>query len=225
MGKHKNKSIKKNLYLKFSLTVLIFVIVVTFFLLKVIDYKNNIPEVLADLPQISFESSDRILIIAPHPDDEILANSSVIMKGKKAGSSIKIMFVTYGEHNTSTLIKKYIFPLPFMSNHLADVRHEEAINAARILGLDEKDLIFLGFPDFGTLKIWVNHFDNKPYVEGLNFHDRVFQKGAYKENVPFTANDELKLFEEIILSYKPTKIFFPSTFDLNPDHRATGLFT
>ncbi|MGC8722221.1 MAG: PIG-L deacetylase family protein [Caldisericaceae bacterium] len=180
---------------------------------------------LVNYPVIDFCKSDRVLVIAPHPDDEALANSSVILRAKAVGANVKVVFVTFGEHNTETLIKFLFFPSPLASNLLAQRRHKECINAAKTLGLSDSDLVFLGFPDFGNLKIWDNHFSNRPYMSGINLHDKTFYSGVYKKGVPFTALEELKLFEEVISSYHPTKLFYPSTLDLNPDHRATGLFT
>lgn len=186
--------------------------------------KETTKDEFPNFPEITFNNRDRVLIIAPHPDDEVLANSSVIIKSKKAGAKIKIMFVTFGEHNTSSLAKFTLFPSPVTSDLLAERRHKEAINAAKILGLNEDDLVFLGFPDFGTLKIWDDHFSNKPYFAGMSLHEKSFYPGTYKKGTLYTAPEELELFEDIISSYKPTKIFYPSTLDLNPDHRASGLF-
>jgi len=209
--------------------IMVIVIVLMAFLLlhflglsrKKVDFKNT----LGNYPPLEFSKNDRVLVIAPHPDDEVLANSSVILKAKAQGASVRVLLVTLGEHNTGTMLKFLLIPIPTTADILAERRHKECFNAAKVLGLNEKDLIFLGFPDFGTLKIWDDHFTNKPYVAVIDMHDRVFFKGAFREGVAFTAQNELSLFEDVISSYKPTKIFYPSTLDLNPDHRATGLFT
>ena len=227
--KLKMKSFVVTQFREHNIIILIVVaFIVIFLMLSHIGTSNNknyLTDNLPKFPEATFNKQDRILIIAPHPDDETLVNSSVIIKGKEAGANVKIMFVTFGEHNTSTLAKFLLFPSPFTSDLLAERRHKESINAAKVLGLSESDLIFLGFPDFGTLKIWDDHFSNKPYMSGMNLHDKTLYSGVYKKGVSFTAPEELKLFEETISSYKPTKIFYPSTLDLNPDHRATGLFT
>ena len=227
--KLKMKSFVVTQFREHNIIILIVVaFIVIFLMLSHIGTSNNknyLTDNLPKFPEATFNKQDRILIIAPHPDDETLVNSSVIIKGKEAGANVKIMFVTFGEHNTSTLAKFLLFPSPFTSDLLAERRHKESINAAKVLGLSESDLIFLGFPDFGTLKIWDDHFSNKPYISGMNLHDKTLYSGVYKKGVSFTAPEELKLFEETISSYKPTKIFYPSTLDLNPDHRATGLFT
>jgi LmbE family N-acetylglucosaminyl deacetylase len=212
-------------YIIILIIVVFIVIFLMLFHIGTLNNKNYLTDNLLKFPEATFNKQDRILIIAPHPDDEALANSSVIIKGKEAGATVKVVFVTFGEHNTSTLAKFLLFPSSVTADLLAERRHKEAINAAKVLSLREKDLIFLGFPDFGTLKIWDDHFSDKPYMSGMNLHDKTFYSGVYKKGVPFTAPEELKLFEEIISSYRPTKLFYPSTLDLNPDHRATGLFT
>ncbi len=214
----------KSYAIPIAIVIIILLSLVLFHLARMIS-NRNLESGITGYPAISFSKHDRILIIAPHPDDEVLANSSVIIKGREVGATIKVMFVTFGEHNTSTLAKFLFFPSPLTADLLAARRHREAINAAKVLKLSENDLIFLGFPDFGTLKIWDNNFSERTYIAGIDIHDKTFYSGVYKKGVPFTALEELKLFEEVISSYKPTKMFYPSTFDLNPDHRASGLFT
>jgi len=212
-------------YIIILIIVVFIVIFLMLFHIGTLNNKNYLADNLPKFPEAIFNKQDRILIIAPHPDDEALATSSVIIKGKEAGATVKVVFVTFGEHNTSTLTKFLLFPSSVTADLLAKRRYREAISAAKLLGLSENDLIFLGFPDFGTLKIWDDHFSNKPYMSGMNLRNKVFYSGVYKEGVPFTAPEELKLFEEAISSYHPTKLFYPSTLDLNSDHRASGLFT
>ena len=185
-------------------------------------YKN-----VSSFPEIQFSKNDRVLIISPHPDDAALAASGVIEKCIEKGAKVKIIYATYGSHNTSTMIKKQLIhaPTPAGAIALGKTRYYEAVNAMESLGLKRNDLIFLGFPDFGTLKIWTDHFNNRPYFSGITMHSDTFYKTAYETGIPFTATNELALLENIISSFKPTKIFFPPTSDLNSDHRATGLFT
>lgn len=54
---------------------------------------NNIP---------AFFNSDKVLILAPHPDDEAIATAGVIQKALKAGSDIKVVFFTNGDFNSTS---------------------------------------------------------------------------------------------------------------------------
>ncbi len=177
--------------------------------------------------RLSFSPRDRILIMSPHPDDAALVAGGVIQRAKESGSQIKVVYITCGEHNTDVFLKEDKFPLPnpVSAILLGNKRHEEAERAMKDLGLKRDQIIFLGFPDFGTLKIWVDCFSPPPYVSGLTLHDSSFYTFVYKKGISFSAQNELNLLKEIISQFKPTKIFYPVLSDLNPDHRATGLFT
>lgn len=80
------------------------------------------------------------IVIAPHPDDESLGCGGTIALLKKAGSSVKIIFVSDGSlsHPNS---KKYPAPL------LVQLREKEALSAAKILGLNSDDCYFMRLKD------------------------------------------------------------------------------
>ncbi len=177
--------------------------------------------------RIKIRPSDRILILSPHPDDAALSSSGLIQESLNAGAKVKVVYITYGSHSSDTIIKSptLLLPLPVAAVvKQGRVRHDEAVNAMKTLGLNDSNLIFLGFPDSGTLKMWDDYFNNKSLFSGVLANDKIFYKTAYKRGIKFNAVNEFSLLKEIILKYKPTKIIYPSIEDLNPDHRATGLF-
>ncbi len=175
---------------------------------------------------INITKNDRILIVSPHPDDAALSSSGIIKKALNKGAKVKIVYITCGSHNTDTMVKDTLVhaPTPISGILLGETRHKEAVNAMESLGLKQSDLIFLGFPDFGTLKMWVDYFNKAPYFSGITMHNRTFYQFVYRKKVLFTAENELKLLEDVISEFKPTKIIYTPTIDLNSDHRATGLF-
>lgn len=83
------------------------------------------------------ELSSSALVIAPHPDDETLGCGGTIIKKKRAGARIRIVFTTDGRH------AQYLIP----EQELKAMREREAIEAIRSLGLVENDIIFLEFED------------------------------------------------------------------------------
>ncbi len=187
---------------------------------------NGILKPIAEASTINVKKTDKILVFAPHPDDAALSSSGIIRCALKCGAKVEVVYVTLGSHNTTTMVKDSAIHTvtPVSGILLAKERHKEALCAMNTLGIPSKDLIFLGFPDFGTLKIWTDHFGNKPYFSGMLMNDKTFLPFVYKKNVLFTAKNELFLIEKIIESYKPTIVIYPTETDLNPDHRATGLF-
>ncbi len=180
-----------------------------------------------EMKELTLLHDDKILILAPHPDDAALTCSGLIKGALRKNVKVKVVYITYGSHSSDTLIKNpsLLMPVPLASIiKQGRVRHDEAVSAMISLGLKEEDLIFLGFPDSGTLKMWANYFNDKALTSAVLATNKVIYKTAYKPGTKFNARNEFNQLKEIISSFKPTKIIYSDTFDLNPDHRATGLF-
>ncbi len=179
------------------------------------------------MKELTILPDDKILILAPHPDDAALTCSGLIKEALRKGAKVKVVYITYGSHSSDTIIKNpgLLMPMPLASIiKQGRVRHDEAVSAMTSLGLKEEDLIFLGFPDSRTLKLWTGYFNEKAFTSAVLATNKVIYKTAYKPGTRFNAKNEFNQLKEIISSFKPTKIIYSDTFDLNPDHRATGLF-
>ena len=107
--------------------------------------------------------------LAPHPDDEVLGAAGVIQQAVAMKLPIKIVFLTYGDSNqwSFLLYRKHPVVFPGAVENMGFVRHDEAINASGILGVAPQNLIFLGYPDFGTLNIWYYHWNQRPAYRSL----------------------------------------------------------
>ena len=82
------------------------------------------------------------LVVAPHPDDETLGCGAAIVRARAAGQRVRVVIVTDGRASARSAI---IAP-----DALAAMRRSEAKRAARVLGVEPEDLIFLDFPDGET---------------------------------------------------------------------------
>jgi LmbE family N-acetylglucosaminyl deacetylase len=78
------------------------------------------------------------IVFSPHPDDETLGCGGTIIKKKKAGANVKIIFITDGSLSHPHLIS---------AKKMKSIRAKEAVAASRILGVEEKDVFFLEFED------------------------------------------------------------------------------
>jgi LmbE family N-acetylglucosaminyl deacetylase len=189
---------------------------------------------LAALPQPSLrgkvepiEKTDRILILAPHPDDEAIGCAGVIQAAVSKGADVRVVYLTNGDHNQVAFIvyEKRLTLRRSEFIHMGEVRRQEAIKAMKLLGLDEKKLIFLGYPDFGTFTIFRDFWQNsKPFESILTRISRV----PYKENLsfgaPYIGESILADLKTVLKGYKPTKIFVSHPADANVDHKAFYLF-
>ena len=175
----------------------------------------------------AFKKSDRILILAPHPDDEAVACAGLIQQAKKAGSEVGVVYLTNGDNNELSFIV-YEKRLTFRKSefiHMGQVRSQEAVKAMKLLGLDKGKLIFLGYPDFGTFSIFSRYWQvKKPFKSMFTRVSSVPYKNDLSFGTPYVGESILKDLEKIILGYKPTKIFVSHPADINVDHRALYLF-
>ena len=89
------------------------------------------PKVLAAPPQ------GRVLVLAPHPDDESLGCGGAIALHHRQGDRVKVVYATDGAAGD---------PLGYYRDYdYKEVRRAEARRAASILGIDE--LVFWDYPD------------------------------------------------------------------------------
>ena len=173
------------------------------------------------------KKDDRILILAPHPDDETIACAGIIQDAVSKGTQVRVAYLTNGDHNQISFII-YEKRLPLLKGefiHMGEVRMNEAKKAMKLLGLDESNLIFLGYPDFGTFAILRGYWGNvRPYQSLLTHISKVPYKTNLSFNAPYIGDSILKDLENVLISYKPNKIFVSHPADVNVDHKSLYLF-
>lgn len=174
-----------------------------------------------------FNSNDRVLILAPHPDDEGIACAGVIQEAVQRGAAVKVAYLTSGDHNQLSLVV-YKKRLPLLKTEyisLGQTRMDEAIKAMKMLGVPKENLIFLGYPDFGTFAIFSQYWQTKrPYESILTRISAVPYKNALSPEAPYVGESILSDLKNIILNYRPTKIFVSHPADVNGDHKTFYLF-
>lgn len=181
-----------------------------------------------NIGNIALSPTDRILVLAPHPDDEVLGAGGVIQQAVAQKLPIKVVFLTYGDSNQWSffLYRRHPVVFPIAVENMGIVRHDEAINASHILGVGPQNLIFLGYPDFGTLNIWYYHWNKRPaYRSIMTRVTAVPYKGAYRFGAPYKGEEILGDLRSILREFKPTKIFVSHPADHNGDHLALYLYT
>jgi LmbE family N-acetylglucosaminyl deacetylase len=92
---------------------------------------------------------NKILIIAAHPDDEILGCGGTIAKSIRKGAVVKILFL--GEGSTC----RYADPYSAEAKKAIKIRNSWAINALRVLGVSE----------YKFCNIPCGRFDQTPIIE------------------------------------------------------------
>lgn len=95
-----------------------------------------VSEIMSELDENDLERS--AVVFSPHPDDETLGCGGTIIKKKKAGADVNIVFMTDGRRSHRQLISE---------NELKAIRASEALAASRMLGVEENNVVLLEFKD------------------------------------------------------------------------------
>ena len=178
--------------------------------------------------QLALRPDDRILVLAPHPDDEVLGCAGVIQRALAMGLPVRVVFLTYGDNNqwSFAVYRRHPVIAPDAVRRMGMIRHDEALSAARALGLKPDQLVCLGYPDFGTLNIWTAHWGHEPAFESLLTRVRqVPYPNAYRSGAPYKGEEILGDLTALLRAFRPTKVFLSHPADHNDDHRALYLFT
>lgn len=181
------------------------------------------------LANISVAKDDRILILAPHPDDGVIGCGGIIQEAASMGAQLRILYLTEGEHNPISLAayKKRIFFKDKQQEFikLGKVRKRESIEAMDVLGIDETQLVFLDYPDSGIRSIFVEHWGRgNEYQDSLTGLYQAEEGEGIIPNSPYIGEAILDEIENVIREFKPTKIFCSHSLDQHSDHIGLYLF-
>jgi LmbE family N-acetylglucosaminyl deacetylase len=158
------------------------------------------------LTTLVLNPEDRILVFAPHPDDEVLGTGGIIQEAVGMKLPLRIVFLTYGDSNEWSFLvyRKHPVLLPKAVRGMGMVRYEEALGAARTLGVSPEQLTFLGYPDFRTLDIWCSHWGDRPPVESMFTRvTAVPYPNAFRPGAPYKGEEIADDLKAIIREFKP----------------------
>lgn len=143
-----------------------------------------------------FDSNSRLLLIAPHPDDESLGCGVVLQRAVRAGAAIQVVYATDGEDNPwpHRLTERKWRLDAEDRKYWGQLRRAEALAALRVLGVRLSDVRFLGLPDQGLTNMLMR--GGRTTVERL---------------------------ATLIRDWSPTHLLVPSVADTHPDHSALAV--
>ena len=182
--------------------------------------------VLAGMSDLSLESfGPRILIISPHPDDEVLAAGGLIQHALAAGVNVQVVFMTSGDGYRRGVLAE---PGPLRATpqcyvSYGEMRQNEALGVLRSLGLGTEQITFLGYPDGGMAAIWWRYWSpDLPFASRTTQSATSPYSGGYGVGNNYTAESILRNLIDICEEFQPTAILCPHPQDTHPDHWATN---
>jgi LmbE family N-acetylglucosaminyl deacetylase len=105
-------------------------------------------------PEMPLNRKDRLLVLAPHPDDESLATGGLIQRAARLGLPTKVVFLTNGQNNpwAQRIFERRWRIGPADQQRWGELRQAEVRSALNRLGLDSAPT-FLNLPDQGLTKL------------------------------------------------------------------------
>lgn len=219
---------KKNSKRRILLTIATMVILFAFFFMisdeMVANYmvSPTMEQINAPVPE------SRVLIIAPHPDDETLGAGMLIKKTIENGGQVKVVLMTNGDayriaaHLDYTKLK--LTPKEYIG--FGYLRQQESLKALKLLGVPGNNVIFLGYPDGGLASLWSSNWNSAtPYTSSYTSTDHSPYTNSYQRDRLYSGQNIVNDLSNIIADYQPTDIVMPHPNDRHPDHWATNAFT
>lgn len=174
------------------------------------------------------EETHRLLVIAPHPDDDILSAGGTMALAIEDGASVLVVFLTDGDANQGG--KRLITMSPFHSARgyraLGSRRQKEAVLALGRLGVGPESAFFLNYPDRGLIHLVVeNALCDAPYSSRFTKRDAKYSPIAFNPGLSYCGENLLADLEEIVCRFRPTTVYVPHPVDTHPDHAAGYYFS
>src|ERR1700752_3256653 len=100
-------------------------------------------------------SIQRANILAPHPDDDVIAAGGLIQRVLAAHGDVHVVFITDGEDNPwpQRFIERKFFIEAGDRARWGAMRRREALCSLARLGIGESSATFLAFPDQGIARL------------------------------------------------------------------------
>lgn len=162
-----------------------------------------------------------LVVVAPHPDDEVLLASGLILGAKQAGQDVAVVVVTNGD-------------LDCRVDGLT--RQKESVEALATLGVEEDDIYFLGYPDGHLARMGrvplrpvPRNIDGKcipdDHTYGTRGHGRHdFHLSRFGVHALYTSEQAVSDLTLLLEQLRPTRVAVTHPNDTHPDHATTYTF-
>jgi LmbE family N-acetylglucosaminyl deacetylase len=170
------------------------------------------------LRETVLEPKPKILIIAPHQDDEVISCAGVIERAISNGNDVRVMYITDGNYEG-----------------IEELRCKESINAMATLGLSKDKIYYLAYGDKTVLENAYNSKNDPTLVfqgkqgqretSGWDYLMLDYHFEKYGIHASYCRKNILFDIQDIINNFRPDDIFIPSAMGAHPDHAKTSEFT
>jgi len=168
----------------------------------------------------------RVLVVAPHPDDESLGAGGIIQAALAGGGRVHVLFMTNGDGypEAVALATGHRQPTAVDYRDFGELRRAEALVALEHYHILPLSVTFLGFPDGGLAEIWRRGPHVPAYESPYTREDRPPYPEAFDSNARYVSRELIREIARLVALADPDWIVLPTPLDNHPDHCATFTF-
>ena len=171
----------------------------------------------------------RLLVVVPHPDDEVLSAGGLMQRVHEGGGAVGIVYLTNGEGYPEgvRVEEHHQSPTPADYRDYGRRREREARTALQALKIGEYTATFLNFPDGGLGKLMRAYWSERraAYRSPYTRRDRPPGSKILVPETEFRGEDLTQELARIVGDFSPTMILTPRKEDQHVDHCAAWFFT
>jgi N-acetyl-1-D-myo-inositol-2-amino-2-deoxy-alpha-D-glucopyranoside deacetylase len=215
---------RRRLFLSYLMLVVLSLFLVIYVTYRIV---YNYPK-LQDLAPLILDGHKKLLVVAPHCDDETLSSAGVIQAAQRLGMEVNVVIATNGDGYLFATMEEFhqIFPEAEDYIRMGNLRQQESLNALEVLGVDPDQVIFLSYPDRGTPSLLLENWSkNNPHMSPYSETSNSPYQITYNPNSVYAGEDFLEDVKSILDGYSPDLILYPHPDDVHGDHWALSAFT
>jgi LmbE family N-acetylglucosaminyl deacetylase len=166
---------------------------------------------------------DRILVVAPHPDDESLCCAGILQRARANGAATAVVWITAGDgfELDAIVVERTLWPSAADLRQLGAERLAEASAAADELGVPRSRRYFLGYPDRGVAPLLSDYYQ-RSYRSSYTGLSAVPYPQAMSPYASYTGSNLERDLQRVIDQFQPTLVLAAAPQDRHPDHSASG---
>jgi LmbE family N-acetylglucosaminyl deacetylase len=174
-------------------------------------------------PMDSPRAGDRVLVVAPHPDDETLCCAGYLQQAVRAGATVGVVWITAGDsfEIDAIVTERTLRPKGAGLEKLGQRRIAEAHAAADLLGVPRNQQYMLGFPD-RDIRALLRDPRSVPHRSHYTGVSAVPYADALHPGTDYTGTNLRRNLQEVFTRFAPTVVLAAAPQDRHSDHSASG---
>jgi len=179
---------------------------------------------------------ERLLVVAPHPDDEVLGAGGLVQRVLARGGAVEVVLVTAGDGYPDAVRGELGIAAPqaadfvaYGARRIAEARAALAALAPTGDGAAANGRVrvtALGFPDGALAMLRAEHWPASAPVRSstTGAADPPYDGLVADDAAPYAGEVLLAEMTRVVARLRPTLVALPDPLDTHPDHATAGLF-